>query len=882
MAKYLSFDGINDTIDLSPPKLIEPNWYASLEVAVYEETLDTEVAFISDANRSTHEITYRKTVDSEIVKIGIGTIIREFTFPFSNNIDGLALVELGVKFNIDLKIDLTEGFFRCYIGTTEASNTYPSGALIRFRDFNIMGRSGGPALEAVYSRMAFYRLQVWSDAEQLVKAVDYNANSTSSNGTGVFLYDDVSGDSYTNTSLSTFPVWMDTSPVPVEDTTINMEIPSLSIKIMQSFVGDPPAGIDVSLTLPNNVSANSTTTLTATVTGMNETTTLNLSDNAEFTAVRAIPYELKLKMKNGDVLVKAACQNSFGDYVVLDEADDWARDVNGNLLFNPDNTIQLTSVPTSSTYLTTKEDAYTFLSRASFGGTQEEINTLVETDVTDWVEKQLEKPYESYVEALRPEFEVKGNSHIGSVMSSDLTVVRFWDGAIDTEGNGFKDVLRQRLIYALSQIIVANDPNKSRSHREAYYIDQLGKNAFGNYRDILYDITYTPLMGEYLTFIGNRKFNPLTGASPDENYAREILQLFSVGLVELNMDGTPVFDVNGQPIETYRNLDIENLAKVFTGFRFDFSLPNVEPYLNPMEMNEAQHSLEEKAFLDVVIPANTNGFDSVNLAIDGIFNHPNVPPFIARQLIQRFTASHPEPAYVERVATAFATGTFTAGNGKVFGTGQRGCMKATISSILLDESLYTANVSTTSYGKIKEPVLKFIHLCRAIGVKNVKSFHEGQIRNQIFSDLTGIGQKPFDSPSVFNYYRPDFVAPSTESALQNLTTPELQILDSNTTIAYVNFITQYIKDTSPPFNGEEGVNYFEPDYEYAISIADNPTALVDHYNLLMTGNTLTAQSRQAIIDALATTTVSNDTDRLSRIHGCLLMMACDSAFAVVN
>ncbi|MEM9740946.1 MAG: DUF1800 family protein, partial [Pseudomonadota bacterium] len=333
----------------------------------------------------------------------------------------------------------------------------------------------------------------------------------------------------------------------------------------------------------------------------------------------------------------------------------------------------------SSTLLETPEAAAKFLNRASFGASMAEVNALVGRDAADWLTEQFAVPAKDYT----PEVEIAEAQGKGFKPHTSV----FWDKAI----NG-ADQLRQRMVFALSQIVVAADESTNDSFQVAFYIDVLQKHAFGNYRELLEDVTYTPHMGLYLTYLKNRAGDPATGRIPDENYAREIMQLFTIGLVELNLDGSPKLDGDGQLIETYDNDDISGLARVFTGLSYPNRWANPGPDLigarDFMVVYPQNHSTLEKSFLGFTIPANTPGEMSIDMALDRLFSHPNVAPFISKQLIQRFTASSPAPDYIERVATAFEAGLFKADNGTVFGTGQRGDLKATIAAVLLDKSLY--------------------------------------------------------------------------------------------------------------------------------------------------------------------------------------------------
>ncbi|MEO0673668.1 MAG: DUF1800 family protein, partial [Pseudomonadota bacterium] len=339
--------------------------------------------------------------------------------------------------------------------------------------------------------------------------------------------------------------------------------------------------------------------------------------------------------------------------------------------------------PPATTMITNRAEAARFLMYATYGGTEADIDSLVGRDAADWlVEALAQEPFtflDKTVAARRPDGEIEDKSTVNSLL---------WQAMMTAE-----DQLGMRMTFALSQIFVASlDTPQGQLEEEAYFLDQLRRHAFGQYRDLLEDVTYAPLMGRWLTFLRNRKGDPRTGRVPDENYAREILQLFSIGLLALNPDGTPRLDNRGNRIETYDNSDIAGLARVFTGFWYDVptfrSGPTKRSFELPMVIFDDEHSALEKTFLGITIPENTPGDVSVSMALDTIADHDNVAPFICRQLIQRFTRSHPSTDYVERVVDAFEGGQFVAVNGQSFGTGQRGDLEATLAAILLDPIIF--------------------------------------------------------------------------------------------------------------------------------------------------------------------------------------------------
>ncbi len=483
----------------------------------------------------------------------------------------------------------------------------------------------------------------------------------------------------------------------------------------------------------------------------------------------------------------------------------------------------------------------------------------------------------------------------------------FWTNAISGS-----DQVRQRMAFALSQIMVVSNTGgevlTDIPQAMGYYQDILTTHALGNYRDLLEAVTYSPAMAYYLTYLANRKGDPTTGRVPDENYAREIMQLFTIGLVELNMDGTPVLDGNGDPIETYTNADITGLAKVFTGLATqcadfdDGSLCEEEDDYVPeqafaqrMQAFTQFHSNLEKSFLGNTIPAGTGPETSVNMALDILFNHPNVPPFISRQLIQRFVTSNPSPAYVERVATAFAAGSYTLPDGSVVGDARRGDLQATLAAILFDDDARSQLYETDdTFGKIREPVIRFTNWARAYNVNSVTPQHQVLLWNTSSPSL--LGQQPYGAPSVFNFYRPGYVAPGTLTAAAGLTVPELQIVNAATTPGYINFMTAFISegaqnraennitailtDEGIPFDIEAVKVSFRPNYDFEFDLATDATALVDRIEAVMTYITLSPETKAGIVDAVEAITIDSVESQAFSVHLAILLVMTSPDYLV--
>ena len=519
-----------------------------------------------------------------------------------------------------------------------------------------------------------------------------------------------------------------------------------------------------------------------------------------------------------------------------------------------------------------------FLAQATFGATRSDVSSLVGTSVSDWLLEQFRESPSDYLATL-DSYQAQLPFLILNPWNRQATTFAFWHHSI-----AGKDQLRQRMVYALSQILVisnaGNDALTDYPEALAYHQSLLTEFGFGNYRNLLEAITYSPGMGYYLTYMGNQKEDPETGRQPDENYAREILQLFTMGLVELNDDGTLVANVNGNDSsgELYDNDDITGLAKVFTGLDRNVTraqsknnpeAPEVlRSWREPMVAYPAKHSQSAKTFLGLTIPENTSTEDSITLALDHLMAVPSVGPFLSRQLIQRFTTSNPSAAYVARVTKVFNDGRYTLPNGIVVGGGLRGDLKATIAAILLDRENLEPEAPNT-FGKLREPVLRFTQWARAFNAGTITPEYTLELYDlsSVSSYGQGLAQHPFRAPSVFNFYRPGYVPPGTNSGAAEMTVPELQIVTAETIPAYMNFITFFAMgntqhadlSTYRELGGLTGVNFdpelartsFLPDYSYEKTLADDLPELFSHLNLLLASNAMSQEAVDSFIDVVA-------------------------------
>lgn len=535
------------------------------------------------------------------------------------------------------------------------------------------------------------------------------------------------------------------------------------------------------------------------------------------------------------------------------------------------------------------EQSARFLLSASFGPSANSIQELTTLGYSDWIETQFDLPMRSIVDASWPHL----TDSTGWAGEHWAPISEFYENAILGE-----DQLRSRATYALSQILVVSAESErivqTSGESLARYVDILQEGAFGNYRDLLEDVTYSPVMGEYLTFAGNQKADLQMGTAPDENYAREIMQLFTIGLFELNLDGSLKLDANGQPIETYTTDDITELAKIFTGLYWH-GLEFGENRLNRtqqssirrMVMHQEFNSPGGKTFLGRTIPESLDGDEAIGAALDILFEHPNLAPFISRQLIQRMTTSNPSPDYVERVATAFESGRFQLPNGSIVGDGTRGDMRAVWAAILLDEAFLGLDPAIDStFGKLREPVLRFTHWARMANVSEIKIFEgtDTLVDPLIMerNNAAKLNQRPFAAPSVFNFYRPGYVAPGSETANAGLVAPELQITTEMAITTYANFMYDVVlRDLGAEGSfGEFGI---VGAYEEEIALAENPDALVERLNLLLTAGTMTEETQSKLRGLISTIDIREsepDKWRRERVQRAILIAVVSPEFLV--
>ena len=443
----------------------------------------------------------------------------------------------------------------------------------------------------------------------------------------------------------------------------------------------------------------------------------------------------------------------------------------------------------------------------------------------------------------------------------------FFQNALNSSDTS--DQLRQRVVFALNQIWVTSGNKLSAPDFYVPYLRVLGRNAFGNYRNLMEDVTLNPMMGNYLDMVNNVKPDPIAGTHANENYARELLQLFTLGPNLLNPDGTPQHQ-NGQLIPTYDQSTIQALALALTGWTYAGGDPCAQNGFfgnggSPMVSCDGNHDMTAKTVLGTTIPAGQGAQQDLDAALDVVFNHPNLPPFVARRMIQHLVTSNPSPAYVARAAGSFIAGTFTS-NGTVFGSGQRGDMQVLIAAILLDPEARRGDDPVTENpgdGHLREPVLLVTAILRGLnGTTNANN-------NLGFVSADMGGELPFYAPSVFNFFSPDYAIPLTQPPLLG---PEFQIFTTASTLTRVNDMEGLIFFTSQV----DPSTQIDPSVYVALA-ANDAGAMVDAMNLDFLHGTMSGPMRTAILSAV--NAVSN-TDPVTRAKTAVYLVTLSSQYQV--
>lgn len=491
------------------------------------------------------------------------------------------------------------------------------------------------------------------------------------------------------------------------------------------------------------------------------------------------------------------------------------------------------ALPPPSPPPVSQAEAFRLLNQATFGATESEAERVRALGVEVWIDQQIAEPASLQLPHL---LEVTSNNPLlGFRYQGDRVDVWFRNSV-----NG-PDQLRQRVAFALSQIMVVSQQGVLviAPWALADYYDTLAEHAFGNFRELMEAVTLHPAMGTYLSMRGNRRPDPERNIRPDENYARELMQLFTIGLVELEPDGTVRTDSSGQPMPTYDQAVVEGFAHVFTGWNlaglanFETPRPTIANQTQPMQHYPEFHDTGAKQLLNgVVLSAGQGGEQDLAAALDNIFEHPNVGPFIARALIQRLVTSNPSPAYLARVAGRFDDN----------GAGVRGDLAAVVRAILLDPEARPATPTDTT-GKLKEPLLRVTQLWRAYDGASASGRFPMEFSSIMF------GQGPLQSPSVFNFFSPDY-APPGEIATRGLVAPELQIATEfqNTFITNIMASYTFVQNSANP---ELEPDQVAIDITEELALADDIDALIDRAADKLLGGEISPTLRSEIAGMLA-------------------------------
>jgi uncharacterized protein (DUF1800 family) len=534
-------------------------------------------------------------------------------------------------------------------------------------------------------------------------------------------------------------------------------------------------------------------------------------------------------------------------------------------------------------FLPNQVAASRFLSQATFGSTYTEIQKVATQGIEKWLDDQLAMPNSFNIEAYVQNFhqaKVDSLNALNNTNTNNLTNVFLsnwhFDAAWFQGGMTAPDLLRWRVAFALSEILVTSRLSafNNNPYALASYYDVLLQNAFGNYRTLLDKITYHPTMGTYLTFLNNHATDEAKLIYPDENYAREIMQLFSIGLYKLNPDGTEIKDGNGKSIPTYNNDDIANLAKVFTGLSWGdgdylgirskdywsytkrmkfYGLDSSDAKKNPWKTNPRivdGHERGTKTFLGSVVDPTASrtamqGEQDIQDALNIIFNHPNVGPFVVRRLIQRLVTSNPSSAYIQRISNVFNNN----------GSGVRGDLKAVIRAILLDQDARNCcGDDADTFGHLREPFIRYMNLVKGLNL----TAQGGVYRNAMVRVYDKTEQSPLYSNSVFNFYSPNY-QPNGPLKDAGKTGPEFQLLSAQTLAGYFNalhdwIINDYVVEYYDLFTGETYKAQQNPKFDltsdYPLTRNDKIPQLLDKYNLILANGRLSAQTLKLIGDAI--------------------------------
>jgi hypothetical protein len=511
-----------------------------------------------------------------------------------------------------------------------------------------------------------------------------------------------------------------------------------------------------------------------------------------------------------------------------------------------------------------RTQAARFLAQAAFGGSDTDIQNVQyqAQGIQGWLKQQFAIPVNPSGQLSNVAW-MQANALISVEFDTTGVQSSLWRKLISSP-----DVLRQRMMLALTDLFVVNTGATTLNYRgaaAAYYLDQLEANAFGNFKDLLLAVSHTPAMGQYLTFLDSVKANPVTGTSPDENYAREIMQLFSIGVVQLNIDGTPITNPNdpGVALATYSQTDVLNMAKVFTGWKLNTA---ATAYLGAsaatdMVNDPSGFDTTEKTVLGQTIAAGLTGEQTLEAAIGILMAHPNMAPFISRQFIQRLVTSNPSTDYVSRVATVFKS--------------TQGDMKSVITAILTDtEATSDVLLSNPMAGKLREPVVRFIQWARTFPLNfSPATATQWAAIGDLSSPSSKLAESPLQSPNVFFFFQPGYIPPHTALQTNGITAPEFGITNESSVAGYMNFIKNLIAN---------GIGGTAGDYSALQSLVNeggDSAALLAELNVLIAAgqlSTATLTLMQGALDSIDVITMGTN----DRLFAALTLVMCAPEYLV--
>ena len=513
------------------------------------------------------------------------------------------------------------------------------------------------------------------------------------------------------------------------------------------------------------------------------------------------------------------------------------------------------ATPTPTLGPLTRAQASRLLGQATMGASPADIISVQSLGMAKWVDQQIAMPR---VISLWDWLVSKGYLDGPLASSGDLMDVALWHEAITAD-----DQLRQRVGHSLLDIFVVSAENiqTTRGFNMAAYIDLLMDGAFGSFRQLLGNITANVSMASWLSFLNSDRADPSSGTHPDENFAREVMQLFTIGLYKLNPDGSRQLQ-SGVPIETYTQADISGLARVFTGWTWpQGDLSNPATYRLPViQHNYASYETGAKTFLGTTIAAGTDAITCRDLALDTLCAHPNVGPFIGRQLIQRLVTSNPSPAYIGRVSAVFARDS----------KGVRGNLGAVIRAILLDPEARagdtpSASRSSVSWGRLRTPTQRITNWARAFSATSPSD--TWPIGN-VSTPWVLLGQSPGHAPSVFNFFRPGYAPPGSPIATQGLVAPEMQITTEPTLFSYLNYLPRMI-------SGNLYANDIRGDYSAMLALRGNAAAIINEINVTLAAGQLSLTTTAKLTAAINTISTATADGLKAQLYAAItLVMSC--------